>query len=627
MRRLLLAALSSALAGTAACSDDATSATEPSGDGGSLSTGGASGTGNGGTAATAGAGGTQSTGGVAAGAGGTSTGGAGGVPPGSGGAGGALQDGGVSGTSIDGGAGGRRLTESPWGVAPSHSSSVGISSWASEIAATGVDWIRGFDAGNAATVLQVAQTNGFQVSGIYFFSDPGPDATFPINSIPQFGDYVTNTVRATRDKIHHWEVWNEPPNFSANKSPIDYAEIVVAAYDATKAEDATVQVGLAVQSVNLNFMAQALDAGAAGHFDYVTVHPYETMGLVDDGWEAEYMSIVPTIRKLLADKDPTKKDVPVWFTEVGEPVQGSVTPEHQADTLVKAYVMGIAQGALRVHWFEPLDGDSGPFGLIGGSNGSAPKRPSYTAVSKLIELLGHHPAYVGWVWKDGAYYAFVFEGLNGPVMVAWSPKGVTSTFDLGATARILNPGSGTTSDAATYALTHSPVLVTGFTSTLVQEARANFARPFPWGGDYSALSSASYTAGDTQPEKGLHPVGQASIVTIDGSPARNVSQGPAQAFTIDPNFCSYSCPALEVTAVLRRNGTDSAGFNLKYESTTDWKGTGSWYTIPGSDQWYTQTWTITDTQFVGKWGYNFAFDSDSTQYSNYSIRSVTVTKR
>ena len=122
------------------------------------------------------------------------------------------------------------------------------------------------------------------------------------------------------------------------------------------------------------------------------------------------MSIVPTIRKMLAEKDPARQDVPVWFTEVGEPVQGTVTPEHQADTLVKAYVMGIAQGALRIHWFEPLDGDSGPFGLIGGGNGSAPKRPSYTAVSKLIENLGHQPAYVGWLLLDTRHYAFVFDG-------------------------------------------------------------------------------------------------------------------------------------------------------------------------------------------------------------------------
>jgi hypothetical protein len=389
-----------------------------------------------------------------------------------------------------------------------------------------------------------------------------------------------------------------------------------------------VQVGLAAQSVNLNFMAQALDAGAADHFDYVTVHPYETLGLVDEGWEAEYMSIVPTIRKLLADKDPAKKDVPVWFTELGEPVQGNVTPDHQADTLVKAYVMGIAQGALRVHWFEPLDGDSGPFGLIGGGSGSSPKRPSYTALTKLIEFLGNQPTYAGWVWQNGSYYGFVFDGPSGPVMVAWAAKNTTADIAFGAPFRVIDPRTGATTDAAvSYGLSHSPVIITGFSANIEQEARTNFARPFPWAGDYSTASFVNYAAEFADGEKGLHPLGQKNTVTIDGTIAHDVSQGPGVSFTVDPNFCSYSCPALQISAVLRRKGTDSAGFNLKYESTAGWKGTGSWYTIPGSDQWYTQTWTISDTQFVGKWGYNFSFDSDSTQNSNYAIKSVTVTKQ
>ncbi|WP_434425780.1 hypothetical protein [Nannocystis pusilla] len=45
-----------------------------------------------------------------------------------------------------------------------------------------------------------------------------------------------------------------------------------------------------------------------------------------------------------------------------------------------------------------------------------------------------------------------------------------------------------------------------------------------------------------------------------------------------------------------------------------------------TEDWVTKTWDFDDPQFVGKWGYNFAFDSDSTQHSQYSIRSVTVTK-
>jgi hypothetical protein len=358
-------------------------------------------------------------------------------------------------------------------------------------------------------------------------------------------------------------------------------------------------------------MADALDGGAKDHFDYVTVHPYETLGLVKDGWEGEYMSIVPTIRKLLADKSPSKKDVPVIFTELGEPVQGDVTPAHQADTLVKAYVMGLAQGAARIQWFEPLDGDS---------------RPSFVALRSLVQNLGEEVHYRGWLafgpsGTDG--YGFVFRGKK-PVLVAWSRPGATAKVSLAAPAVVIQPQTGATATTSDVALTNSPVIMSGIPEALLQEARANATKPFPWGGDYTSAASLSFTAPGT--EKGLHLLGTSNTVTVDGVAARDISAGGGQGFTVDPNYLSYSPKTLRVTAVLRRNGSDDAGFNLKYESTTGWKGTGSWYTIPGSDQWYTQEWVLTDTQFVGKWGFNFSFDSDSTQYSKYSIRSVTVTK-
>lgn len=509
-------------------------------------------------------------------------------------------------------------------MAPSHSSSVGISTWAAAIATSGIDWIRGFDGGNSSAVLKVAADNGFQVSGIFAFSDPGGEQTFPVNSIPAFKAYVTDSIQQS-PSVKHWEVWNEPPNFSANKSPSDYAKIVIAAYDATKAANPAVQVGLAAQSVNLSFMADALAAGAANHFDYVTVHPYETLGLVDSGWEAQFMSIVPTIRKLLADKSPAQKDVPIWFTELGEPVAGDVTPEHQADTLVKAYVMGLAQGAQRIHWFEPLDGDSGPFGLIGGGSGTAPKRPSFTAVSKLIEHLGKLPRYVGWTLLNAKHYAFVFQGPSAPVMIAWTGKGVSDTLDPGAAVKTLDLHTGASADETQLDLTHTPMLVIGVPANILSEAQANRAKPFPWDGDYTAATSVTYSAADGA--KGLHPLDTAAPISIAGAPAHDASHSGGQAFTLDPNFNAYTATALQITAVVRRNTSAAAGFNLKYESTTGNKGTGSWYTVPGNDKWYTQSWTITDPQFVGKWGYNFSFDSDSTQNSNYSIQSVTVTKQ
>ena len=86
-------------------------------------------------------------------------------------------------------------------------------------------------------------------------------------------------------------------------------------------------------------------------------------------------------------------------------------------------------------------------------------------------------------------------------------------------------------------------------------------------------------------------------------------------------------PKLQVSVTLRRSDSKTnAGFNFRYESTTGTKATGGWYTIPADDQWHTQTWTLDDAQFVGKWATHFSLDSDSTKLSQFHIKGVTVTK-
>ncbi|WAS90760.1 glycosyl hydrolase [Nannocystis punicea] len=510
--------------------------------------------------------------------------------------------------------------ESPWGIASSHSSSQILDVWAAPIAATGVTWLRGIDNSQPEARLDTAEANGWQVAGILYYSTQSP-GTFPVDDLPGWQDFITTLLGKTLGRMYHWEVWNEPPNFTENKSPEAYATIVQAAYEAVKAVDPAVQVGLAAQSNHVHWLEQTILAGAAGHFDYVTVHPYEILDLVEDGWEAEYMSIVPTLRKMLAARDPDNADAPVWFTEIGQPVTADITAEQQADTLVKAYTMAIAQGVTRVHWFEGRDGDSGPFGLLTGDD---QQRLSYTAMTTLVARLGSIPRYRGWLVPGGEYHGFVFAGDDGPVMVAWARPGLTVELTFPAPLQIVDPRTGEASEGTAFTLTGAPTLFVGVADDVLAEAIANREKPFPWGGDFTDAPSIAYSAegGDS----GLHPLGAGKLVTIDGVPARDVGDRPAQSFTVDPNFLSYDTVPIRVEAVLRRNGAQSAGFNLKYEAASGYKSTGGWYTIPEGDAWVTATWDIDDPQFVGKWGYNFAFDSDSTQHSQYSIRSVTVTK-
>jgi hypothetical protein len=502
----------------------------------------------------------------------------------------------------------------PFGISSSASSSRSPQDWLPEIAAIGIGWLRGFEQGSGDAGLALAAANGVQVSGILISGN-----TFPTD-LTAWGAYVTQTV--TRyPTVRRWEVWNEPPNFSTDNSPADYAAIVAKAYDAAKAADPGVQIGLAAQSVNVTFLDQALDAGAADHFDYVTVHPYEMLGAVRYGYEAEFLSIVPTLRKMLLNRDPSRSAVPILFTEIGEPVGGTVDAGGQADTAIKAYTLSLAQGIARIHWFEGRDGDSGPFGFI---DASGVKRPSYTAMQSLIAALTTAPRYVGWLQLGNGSPVFVFNTDGGSALVAWAQPGETPTLDFGQSVSVVDPRTGTSTQKTSVQLSPSPIIASPVPHALAAQARANRFKPYLWGGDFTQAQSVSFTAPSA--EQGLHVSGATQVILIDGQPARDCSAQASQAFTVDPNFLSYTTVPIKVTAVVRGNGTGSPGFNLKYESTSGTKGTGGWFTVPGSDQWYTQTWTITDAQLVGKWAYNFTFDSDSTTYSGYSIQSVTVTK-
>lgn len=507
-------------------------------------------------------------------------------------------------------------TASPFGVAPSASTSNNPRLWATDIAKSGVEWVRGFNRSPDLAAVDILNAAGYSVSGFFGYH--------PVNDIPKWRSYVNSTTRNYKGKVKYWEVWNEPPNFTPNTPPQEYGMMVSHAYTEAKAVDPSVQVGLAAQSVNLNYLDRALLNGAKNHFDFITVHPYEVAGLIDSGFEAQYMSIVPTIRKMLAARNPEKVNVPVIFTEVGQPVDTKLTAEMQADLLVKLYTLGIAQGALRTHWFEPLDGDSGPFGLLGANK---VKRPSFVALSTMIEYVGKRPRYYGWLLLKGKHHGFVFAGPKGMVIVAWTRPRTTETLSFNQPMTIIDPRTGTSRQSSSIELTNAPrfIVSAGRVESWAATATANAKKPFPWDGDYTNAASVSITAPST--ESGLHQPDPPVLRVIDGASVRDASKRAAQPFTVDPNFLSYTTRPIRITAVVRRNGTQSAGFNLKYEGVSGWRSVPGWNSVPSHTAWTTLSWVINDPQFVAKWGYNFAFDSDSTQNSGYSIKSVTLTKQ
>jgi hypothetical protein len=528
----------------------------------------------------------------------------------------------------------------PFGVGSSAESSGLYASWMPKMAAAGAKWVRVFPDWNqiqpsAGTwnwslmdgMLGAAASNQLNLSGLFLYNAAWANTnagTFPTNALPAWSAYVSNVVRHAAGRVRYWEVWNEPENFAPKGTAADYACIVTNAYNAAKAADPAAQIGLSVASVDILYLEQALQAGAADHFDYICVHPYETLGTVRYGQEAQYLSIVPTIRKMLGARNPARWKAPIWYTELGEALSSQINATSQAQDLVKAYVMAMAQGVAHVEWFEAQESNY-KMGLL---NSSGNPNPAWFALSNLTAQLGPNPIYQGWALLNNQDYVFVFQGAVTNVAAAWAPPNAIDSTDFGQPVQLLNPVSSTLVSATTYGLSNAPVLLIGVPSNLLSQAVSNQGLPFPWGGDYTGVSAVSVTAGNPNVESGLHQLNADTSSTptnVFGGWVRDCSRGSAQTFTIDPNFLSYTHASIRISAVVRKiSSGDNPGFNLKYESATGRKGIG-WNSVPGSDRWYTLSWTISDDEFVGDWGYHFSLDSDSTNYSRYYLQQVTVT--
>lgn len=562
------------------------------------------------------------------------------------------------------------IDKTPWGVAVGHDSAWSARHWAPQIAAAGVHTVRGF--ADYPETFAVLEKYGFKASGILQWSPKGKKASFPVDDLPGWNRYVQDIVSRYKGRVQQWEVWNEPPNFTADTSPASYAKLVQAAYKTAKATAPDVQIGLAAKSSHVKWLAETIDAGAAGHYDYITLHPYESAAYVQGGWERQFLGIVPTVRRMLAEKDPARANVPIDFTEIGIPTNWSkrrfpeAVPEPlQAELLVKFYALSLAQGVRRVSWFEAWDGDApdpatsgAPFGLI---RRDGHKRPAYTALKSLVGTLGQAPRYLGATDFGGAGHGFYFESERGggaTVLVAWAHPGGRVPLDFAEPVRVVKPGEGVEKEAPTQflQLTNAPLILSARPGAIATAWRREAAQPpatprAPAQSMQKAqpvqakASGATATADATasppsvslvagRPDQGLRWPGKPAPVRVNGVQAYPVSGRSRALFAVDPAFLAWDAQRITVTAVLHKLDGGDAGFNLKYESTAplsagDGNGLtparGCWCKVADGGP-VTRSWVIDNPRFVGMFGYHFALDSDSAKNSHYAIESITVTK-
>jgi hypothetical protein len=470
----------------------------------------------------------------------------------------------------------------------------------------------------ADALVKDARENGIEIMAPLAYLAPwasadGGTRTFPIKNMQDWRDYVAGVVARYHADIKYWEVYNEFQGFSRNGTPKDYAAMVRDAYDTAKKIDPEAKIGLGTSSVDVSFLEQAINAGAADHFDWIDIHPYELMGAVTGDNEPVFLQIVTNVRKMLV-KTKQRVDTPIWVGEIGIPTSGKAEDDRQqAAALVKAYVLCLAQGVERVYWFE----GRGPYhmGLIR-NDAAWTRQPAYFALQTMTRLLGPNPERIGWYNPTGKSYGFVFQGAQGPVLVIWAAgaAGDSVSFGGGVSTVTLDGQTATLKEGQPLALTRAPLFVTGLPSGLVAAAAANGKQGFPWVKDFSRTEAVTCIMGAANAETGLmlHDGGDGKTVLQlmeDGSYARRTDKAHGAEymyFDVDDSYAGVGDNDIEITVTGRAaNPAVGATCNLTYESARGYRDTAEFWKVPADAAWHAHTFRLNDANFGNNWGWNF----------------------
>jgi hypothetical protein len=551
-----------------------------------------------------------------------------------------------------------REEASIFGICSSAESGNDCTRWLPIVGEAGVRWTRlwpgwhsiestqgAFDWKQCDERLALAKANNMKALGTFVFfpkwaSSGGDHWTCPPKDMAFWSTYVSESVKRYQGDVKYWEIWNEfNAGFSKSKDkPKDYADLVKAASIAAKAVDPEAKIGMSCANFDLNFFDQSIKAGAAGHFDFICVHPYENLGEVaKGGGEPGYLSMSASLRKLLADNGQNA-DMPLWITEIG--YQAPTKPEpvvdaRQADTLVKCFVLSAAAGFKVVTWFEVRGPDYGKGTDLGFIRKDWSERPALPAFRQLSQTIGVRPEYVGWLNLAGKGYGFVFNNGSEPVLCAWAPtdEGLEVSFDSAVSIAPVNGQAQAVAAKSAFHFTRGLHYVSGISRALVAEAVANKAKPFPWGGDFTGAKSVRCLMG-ANVEEGIRPTDANTFTVVNDLTSTSVKTIGADGkipghipFRVHHTFLTDMPRRLRITLVAKRLDQSQVPkpFVWFYESLKGYRPpTDKTWEIPAGEDWQEHSWEVDDANFAGQWGYNFTFGTGEGKKVPFLIKEVRV---
>lgn len=176
--------------------------------------------------------------------------------------------------------------------------------------------------------------------------------------------YVTALVAHFRERVTHWEVWNEPniPQFwmPRQENGAEYARLVALTAAAVResAPDAVI-VGGALSRVDPIFLEEALQEGLAASIDVLTFHPYQPVP------EHNLRNMYDLVRRML-DRYSPPGSVEIWQGEAGCPSQAfghnddwlglyDIDEDVQARWVARRVLADLGSGFSRSFYFHAVD--------------------------------------------------------------------------------------------------------------------------------------------------------------------------------------------------------------------------------------------------------------------------------
>ncbi|MCB9850720.1 MAG: endo-1,4-beta-xylanase [Phycisphaerales bacterium] len=280
-------------------------------------------------------------------------------------------------------------------------------------------------------LVDTATEHGISVYGLMCYWTEWTGQPMTEEFIEPYCNYLRTVVGRYKDRIHHWEIWNEPNIFFWPGPKELYAKLCIAAYHAIKETDPDAQVLIcSTAGIDTKFIKLVLEHDPP--FDAITVHPYrhalDPRGFINE---------LQDTSKLAGGKD-------VWITEMGWPSNiGGLTEREQAGYVARTYVSALAAPATRtVAWYDFREDGTDPFynehhfGLI--RQDLTPKI-GYRALAAVGTLLGN-AKFEKSLDLGSDIVAFAFRDGERRIVALW-PSDRTRLIGLkfdGTTPKILN---------------------------------------------------------------------------------------------------------------------------------------------------------------------------------------------